>query len=39
LCSASAERLALVLHEMFDVLFDHIAPIVKRTRVAARLAG
>jgi RNA polymerase sigma-70 factor (ECF subfamily) len=31
-----AERLAFVLHDMFDVPFDEIAPIVGRTPVAAR---
>jgi RNA polymerase sigma factor (sigma-70 family) len=31
-----AERLAFVLHDMFDVSFDEIAPIVNRTPAAAR---
>jgi RNA polymerase sigma factor (sigma-70 family) len=31
-----AERLAFVLHDMFDVPFDEIAPIVGRTPAAAR---
>ncbi|AYG67116.1 MULTISPECIES: sigma-70 family RNA polymerase sigma factor [unclassified Rhizobium] len=31
-----AERLAFVLHDMFDVSFDEIAPIVGRTTVATR---
>jgi RNA polymerase sigma-70 factor (ECF subfamily) len=31
-----AERLAFVLHDMFDVPFDEIAPIVGRTPTAAR---
>jgi RNA polymerase sigma-70 factor (ECF subfamily) len=31
-----AERLALVLHDMFDVPFDQIAPIIERSPVAAR---
>jgi RNA polymerase sigma factor (sigma-70 family) len=31
-----AERLAFVLHDMFDLPFDDIAPIVGRTTVAAR---
>lgn len=31
-----AERLAFVLHDMFDVPFDEIAPIVDRTPTAAR---
>lgn len=31
-----AERVALVLHDMFGVPFDEIAPIVERTPVAAR---
>jgi RNA polymerase sigma factor (sigma-70 family) len=31
-----AERLAFVLHDMFDLPFDDIAPIVGRTPVAAR---
>src|SRR6478752_3807787 len=31
-----AERLAFVLHDMFDVPFDEIAPIVGRTAPAAR---
>jgi RNA polymerase sigma factor (sigma-70 family) len=33
---APAERLAFVLHDMFDVSFDAIAPIVGRSPVAAR---
>jgi RNA polymerase sigma-70 factor, ECF subfamily len=33
---APAERLAFVLHDMFDVPFDEIAPIVDRTPTAAR---
>ncbi|HEX7052228.1 MAG TPA: sigma-70 family RNA polymerase sigma factor [Longimicrobiales bacterium] len=33
---APAERVAFVLHDMFDVPFDEIAPIVGRTPVAAR---
>ncbi|MGI8925607.1 MAG: sigma-70 family RNA polymerase sigma factor [Tepidiformaceae bacterium] len=33
---APAERLAFVLHDMFDVPFDEIAPIVGRSPVAAR---
>jgi RNA polymerase sigma-70 factor (ECF subfamily) len=33
---APAERLALVLHDMFDVPFDEIGPIVGRTPAAAR---
>jgi RNA polymerase sigma-70 factor, ECF subfamily len=33
---APAERLALVLHDMFDVPFDEIAPIVGRSPAAAR---
>jgi RNA polymerase sigma-70 factor (ECF subfamily) len=33
---APAERLAFVLHDMFDVPFDEIAPIVGRTPTAAR---
>ncbi|HET7517851.1 MAG TPA: sigma factor-like helix-turn-helix DNA-binding protein, partial [Actinomycetes bacterium] len=33
---APAERLALVLHDMFAVPFEEIAPIVGRTPVAAR---
>ena len=33
---APAERLAFVLHDMFDVPFDEIAPIVGRTPEAAR---
>src|SRR5919197_2061030 len=33
---APAERLAFVLHEMFDVPFDEIAPIVGRSATAAR---
>jgi RNA polymerase sigma factor (sigma-70 family) len=31
-----AERLAFVLHDMFDLPFDEIAPVVGRTPVAAR---
>jgi RNA polymerase sigma-70 factor (ECF subfamily) len=31
-----AERLAFVLHDMFDVPFDEVAPIVDRTPAAAR---
>jgi RNA polymerase sigma factor (sigma-70 family) len=31
-----AERLAFVLHDVFDVPFDEIAPIVERTPTAAR---
>ncbi|GAA2431987.1 hypothetical protein GCM10010405_13600 [Streptomyces macrosporus] len=31
-----AERLAFVLHDMFGVPFDEIAPIVDRTPAAAR---
>jgi RNA polymerase sigma-70 factor (ECF subfamily) len=33
---APAERLAVVLHDMFDVPFDEIAPIVGRSPAAAR---
>jgi DNA-directed RNA polymerase specialized sigma24 family protein/ketosteroid isomerase-like protein len=33
---APAERLAFVLHDMFDVPFDEIAPIVGKTPAAAR---
>jgi len=33
---APAERLAFVLHDMFAVPFDEIAPIIGRTAVAAR---
>jgi RNA polymerase sigma factor (sigma-70 family) len=33
---APAERLAFVLHDMFDVPFDEIAPIVGRSPTAAR---
>jgi hypothetical protein len=33
---APAERLAFVLHDMFDVPFDVIAPIVGRSPIAAR---
>ena len=36
---APAERLAFVLHDMFDVPFDEIAPIVGRTPAAARKAA
>ena len=31
-----AERVAFVLHDLFDLSFDEIAPIVERTPVAAR---
>jgi RNA polymerase sigma factor (sigma-70 family) len=31
-----AERLAFVLHDMFDLPFEEIAPVVGRTRAAAR---
>jgi RNA polymerase sigma factor (sigma-70 family) len=31
-----AERLAFVLHDLFDLSFDEIAPIVRRTPTAAR---
>ncbi|MDL2400729.1 sigma-70 family RNA polymerase sigma factor [Rhizobium mayense] len=31
-----AERLAFVLHDMFDIPFDDIAPIVERTTIATR---
>jgi hypothetical protein len=31
-----AERLAFVLHDVFDIPFDEIAPIVRRSSVAAR---
>src|SRR5690242_11468046 len=31
-----AERVAFVLHDMFDLSFDEIAPIVGRTSTAAR---
>lgn len=31
-----AERVAFVLHDMFDMSFDDIAPIVSRTPIAAR---
>jgi len=31
-----AERVAFVLHDMFDLTFDEIAPIVARSPVAAR---
>jgi len=31
-----AERVAFVLHDMFDLPFDEIAPIVGRSAVAAR---
>src|SRR6266699_6371534 len=34
---APAERLAFVLHDMFDLPFDEIAPIVGRSPNAARL--
>ena len=33
---APAERVAFVLHDMFDLPFDHIAPIVGRSPTAAR---
>jgi RNA polymerase sigma-70 factor (ECF subfamily) len=33
---APAERIAFVLHDMFDLSFDEIAPIVGRTPTAAR---
>jgi RNA polymerase sigma factor (sigma-70 family) len=33
---APAERVAFVLHDMFDLSFDEIAPIVERTPEAAR---
>jgi RNA polymerase sigma-70 factor (ECF subfamily) len=33
---APAERVAFVLHDLFDLSFDEIAPIVGRTPVAAR---
>ncbi len=33
---APAERLAFVLHDMFDVPFDEIAPIIERSPAAAR---
>ena len=33
---APAERLAFVLHDMFDVPFDEIAPILQRSPAAAR---
>ena len=33
---APAERIAFVLHDMFDLPFDEIAPIVGRSRAAAR---
>src|SRR5439155_11128678 len=33
---APAERLAFVLHDMFDLSFDEIAPIVDRSPTAAR---
>jgi RNA polymerase sigma factor (sigma-70 family) len=36
---APAERLAFVLHDMFDMPFDEIAPIVGRTPAAARQAA
>ena len=36
---APAGRLAFVLHDMFDVPFDQIAPIVGRTPAAARQAA
>lgn len=31
-----AERIAFVLHDLFDVAFDEIAPIIERTEMAAR---
>ena len=31
-----AERLAFVLHDMFDVPFDQIAPVIERSPTAAR---
>jgi Sigma-70, region 4 len=34
-----AERLAFVLHDVFGMTFDEIAPIVERSPVAARLAS
>ena len=33
---APAERVAFVLHDMFDLSFDEIAPIIERTPAAAR---
>src|SRR4029450_7916171 len=33
---APAERIAFVLHDMFDLAFDEIGPIVGRTSTAAR---
>ena len=33
---APAERIAFVLHDMFDLPFDEIAPILGRTPAAAR---
>lgn len=33
---APAERVAFVLHDMFDLTFDEIAPIIQRSPVAAR---
>jgi RNA polymerase sigma-70 factor (ECF subfamily) len=33
---APAERVALVLHDLFDLSFDEIAPIVRRSPAAAR---
>jgi len=33
---APAERIAFVLHDMFDVPFDEVAPIVGRSPAAAR---
>jgi RNA polymerase sigma-70 factor (ECF subfamily) len=33
---APAERVAFVLHDLFDLPFDEIAPIVGRTPAAAR---
>src|SRR5947199_5486166 len=35
-CLSPAERLAFVLHDMFGVSFEEIAPIVDRTPTAAR---
>jgi len=34
-----AERLAFVLHDMFDLPFDEIAPMVGRSPAAARQLG
>ena len=33
---APAERVAFVLHDMFDLAFEEIAPIINRSPVAAR---